>query len=71
LAKLHLKTHIRDVISDLTVIEEQIKTHPKLIQDNSKKKQLKNLLRAHNGTINGNIAGRILKTTKEIIRTKK
>jgi hypothetical protein len=29
LAKLHLKTKIDDIISVLTLIEENIKTHPK------------------------------------------
>ncbi len=46
--KLHLKTHIRDVLTDLTVIEEQVKTNLK--PSNSDKKQhLKNPCRIHNG----------------------
>jgi hypothetical protein len=51
LAELHLKTHIRDIISDLTVIQEQIKTHHKTHHDqnNQSKKQLKNPYRVHNG----------------------
>jgi hypothetical protein len=40
---------IKDIISKLTVIEEQIKTHPKTNQNNSNKKQLKNPCRLHNG----------------------
>jgi hypothetical protein len=32
LAKLHLKARIDDIISDLTLIEENIKTHPSLIK---------------------------------------
>jgi len=49
LAKLHLKTRIKDIISDLTVIEENIKTHHKNDHDKSNKKQLKNPCRLHNG----------------------
>jgi len=46
--KLHLKTCIRDVLTDLTVIEEQVKTNLK--PSNSDKKQhLKNPCRIHNG----------------------
>jgi hypothetical protein len=47
--KLHLKTKIKDFISELTVIEEQIKTHHKNSQDNPSKKHLKNPYRVHNG----------------------
>jgi hypothetical protein len=49
LAKLHLKARIDDIISDLTLIEENIKTHPKSNQDKTNKKQLKNPCRLHNG----------------------
>jgi len=49
LAKLHLKTRIKDIISDLTVIEENIKTHHKNDHDKSNRKQLKNPCRLHNG----------------------
>ena len=46
--KLHLKTCIRDVLTDLMVIEEQVKTNLK--PTNSDKKQnLKNPCRIHNG----------------------
>jgi hypothetical protein len=46
--KLHLKTRVKDVLSDLTMIEEQIKTHLK--PTNSDKRQhLKNPCRIHNG----------------------
>jgi hypothetical protein len=46
--KLHLKTRIRDVLTDLTVMEEQVKTNLK--PSNSDKKQhLKNPCRIHNG----------------------
>jgi hypothetical protein len=45
--KLHLKMHIRDVLTDLTVIEKQVKTNLK--PSNSDKKQhLKNPCRIHN-----------------------
>ncbi len=47
--KLHLKTRIKDIISKLTVTEEQIKTHLKTNQNNPNKKQLKNPSRLHNG----------------------
>ncbi len=47
--KLHLKTKIKDIISELTVIEEQVKAHPKNSQDNPSKKHLKNFCRVHNG----------------------
>jgi hypothetical protein len=46
---LHLKARIDDIISDLTLIEENIKTHPKSNQDKTNKKQLKNPCRLHNG----------------------
>jgi hypothetical protein len=50
LAKLHLKTKIDDIISDLTLIEENIKTHPKPNHEKANKnKQLKNPCRVHNG----------------------
>jgi hypothetical protein len=39
LAKFHLKARIDDIISDLTLIEENIKTHPKSNQDKTNKKQ--------------------------------
>jgi len=46
--KLHLKMRIRDALTDLMVIEEQVKTNLK--PTNSDKKQhLKNLCRVHNG----------------------
>jgi hypothetical protein len=45
--KLHLKTSIKDILSELTVIEEQIKTHPKGNKDNPNKKHLKNPCRIH------------------------
>ncbi len=45
--KLHLKTSIKDILSELTVIEEQIKTHPKGNQDIPNKKRLKNPCRIH------------------------
>jgi len=46
--KLHLKTRIRDVLTDLMVIKEQVKTNLK--PTNSDKKQnLKNPCRIHNG----------------------
>jgi hypothetical protein len=48
--KLHMKTKNKDIISELTVIEEQIKTHLKNNQDNPNKKQLKNPCRVHNGS---------------------
>jgi hypothetical protein len=48
--KLHLKIKNKDIISELTVIEEQIKTHLKNDQDNPNKKQLKNPCRVHNGS---------------------
>lgn len=41
LAKLHLKKKINDIMSDLTLIEESIKTHPT--------NHLKNPCRVHNG----------------------
>jgi hypothetical protein len=45
LAKLHLQTKIKDVIADLVVIEEHIKTNPKPTHDhangNNNKNQLK------------------------------
>jgi hypothetical protein len=44
--KLHLKTKIKDILSKLTVIEEQIKIHPKN-NDNTNKKQLKNACKLH------------------------
>ncbi len=44
--KLHLKTKIKDILSELTVIEEQIKIHPKN-NDNTNKKQLKNACKLH------------------------
>jgi len=49
LAKLHLKAKIDDIISDLTLIEENIKTHTKSNQDKTNKKQLKNPCRLQNG----------------------
>ncbi len=49
LAKLHLKTLIIDIISDLTVIEENIKTHHKNSQEKPHKKHLKNPCRLLNG----------------------
>jgi hypothetical protein len=50
LAKLHLKTKIDDIISDLTLIEENIKTHPKPNHEKTNKnKQLKNPCRVHDG----------------------
>ncbi len=49
LAKLHLKTKIDDIISDLT-LEENIKTHLKSNHDKANKnKRLKNPCRVHNG----------------------
>lgn len=42
LAELHMKKQIDDILSTLTVIEEDIKTHPKNNQDNPNKKLLKN-----------------------------
>jgi hypothetical protein len=46
--KLHLKTRVKDVLTDLTMIEEQVKTHLK--PTNSDKRQhLKNPCRIHNG----------------------
>jgi len=45
--KLHLKISIKDILSELTVIEEQIKTRPKGNQDNPNKKHLKNPCRIH------------------------
>jgi hypothetical protein len=50
LAKLHLKTRIDDIISDLTLIEENRKTHQKPDNDKTNKKHLKNPCRLHNGT---------------------
>jgi len=47
--KLHLKTSIKEIISKLTVIKEQIKPHPKTSQNNSNGKHLKNPCRIHNG----------------------
>ncbi len=47
--KLHLKNKIKDIISELTVIEKQIKIHPKPNQDNPNKKQLKTPCKIHNG----------------------
>jgi hypothetical protein len=47
--KLHLMTKIKDIISELTVIEEQVKTHPKSNQEHSHKKQLKNPCQLYNG----------------------
>jgi len=44
--KLHLKTRIKDILSELTVIEEQVKIYPKN-NKNSNKKQLKNPCRLH------------------------
>jgi hypothetical protein len=38
--KLHLKMRIKDIISELKVIKEQIKIHPKTNQNNPNKKQL-------------------------------
>jgi hypothetical protein len=48
LAKLHLKNRVRDVMTDLVVIEEQVKTHQKP-PENANKKQLKNPCRIHGG----------------------
>jgi len=44
--KLHLKTKIKDILSELTIIEEQVKIHPKN-NENPNKKQLKNPCRLH------------------------
>jgi hypothetical protein len=50
LAKLHLKAKIDDIISDLTLIEENIKTHQKTNQEKTNKnKQFKNPCKLHNG----------------------
>jgi hypothetical protein len=53
LAKLHIQIKIRDVMADLVVIKEQIKTNYKPTHDhtngNNNKKQLKNPCRVHNG----------------------
>jgi hypothetical protein len=48
--KLHLKTKIKDVISELTAIEEQVKTHQKKSHDNPNKKKLKNPCKVHHGS---------------------
>jgi hypothetical protein len=47
-AKLHLKTRIKDIMSELTIIEEQVKTHRKE-QNGQNKKNLKSPCRVHNG----------------------
>ncbi len=47
--KLHLKTSIKEIINELTLIKEQIKPHPKTNQNNKNGKQLKNPCRPHNG----------------------
>jgi hypothetical protein len=44
--KLHLKTRVKDVLTDLTMIEEQIKT-PKPTNFDNKNKHLKNPCRLH------------------------
>jgi hypothetical protein len=44
--KLHLKTKIKDILSELTVKEEQVKTHPKN-NENPNNKQLKSPCRLH------------------------
>jgi hypothetical protein len=44
--KLHLKTRIKDILSELTVIEEQVKIHPKN-NENPNKKHMKNPCRLH------------------------
>jgi hypothetical protein len=50
LAKLHLKAKTDDIISDLTLIEENIKTHQKSNQEKTNKnKQFKNPCKLHNG----------------------
>jgi len=38
--KLHLKTRVKDVLTDLTMIEEQVKTHPKHSNSDNKKQHL-------------------------------
>jgi len=49
LAELHLKRNLRDIISKLIVIEENVKTHPNPNKE-KQNKQLKNPCRLHNGT---------------------
>jgi hypothetical protein len=46
--KLHLKTRVRDVLTDLMMIEEQAKTHSEA-NNSDKKQHLKNPCRIHNG----------------------
>lgn len=48
--KIHLQTKIKDIISELTVLEEQIKVHSKPTQNNHHKKQFKNPCKLHNGS---------------------
>ena len=45
--KLHLKTRVKDVLTDLTMIEEQVKTHPKPSNSDNKKQHLQNPCRLH------------------------
>ena len=49
LAKLHLKKCIKDIVSDLTIIEEQVKVPPKNTQEQQLRKNLKNPCRIHIG----------------------
>jgi len=68
--KLHLKTSIKEIISELTVIEEQIKPHPKTSQANSNGKHLKNPCRIHNGGHEWDDCRQNPKNQKEDGRTK-
>jgi hypothetical protein len=49
LAELHLKKSLKDIMVKLTVIEENVKTHPKGNQE-KQNKQFKNPCRKHNGS---------------------
>jgi hypothetical protein len=49
LAGLHLKRSLKDIITKLTVTEENVKTHPKGSQE-KQNKQFKNPYRKHNGS---------------------
>ncbi len=66
--KLHLETSIKDILSELAVIEEKINTHLKNNQDNPDKKNLKNPCRIH-GTHKWDVT-RIQRITRTMTKIK-
>ncbi len=56
--KLHLKTQVKDVLTDLTMIKEQVKTHPKP-SNSDNKSSISRIHVAFMGLTNGMIAVRI------------